>query len=526
MTSPTVDSAAARTGSPLTGRIRPGAVLAVVLVAALAINVETTIVNVALPTLNAALNASTRGLQWIVDAYNLAFAALVLAGGTVGDKFGRRRTLIIGLVLFAVGSIGAALCTTTGALIAMRMVMGVASAMIYPTTLALITDTFRDPRRRAAAIGLWGAVTGLGVAIGPILGGALLEVFWWGSLFLALAPIALVAAAAAPMVIPAGRHGPQSRLDRGGLLLSVAMLAALVYTIIEAPERGWTSLPTLGGFAVTIVTGVGFALWERRQRDPLIDVSLFANLRFSAASGAVTVAFFALFGFIFLITQLMQLLQGFGPLETGIRILPVALSIALGSVLGTRLAVGRIGTKVVVAVGLFLMAASFAWVSLIDIGVGYPEMAAQMLLLGGGLGLTTAPATDSIMGVVRPEQAGAGSAVNDATRQVGGTLGVAVIGSIFSTLYLNRLTGSAAIQVLPEPARAIAGEGLAQGLAVAAQSPATSADPVHTAVADAFLSGLSAGCLTAAGICAAGALFVLGALPSHPLYKRDTAHAL
>ncbi|MEH3141306.1 MAG: MFS transporter [Mycobacterium kyogaense] len=370
---------------------RPGAVLAVVLVAALAINVETTIVNVALPTLNSSLDASTRGLQWIVDAYNLAFAALVLAGGTIGDKFGRRRTLIAGLILFAAASIGAALCTTTGELIAMRVVMGVASAMIYPTTLAIITDTFRDPRQRAAAIGVWGAVTGLGVAIGPILGGALLEVFWWGSLFLALAPIALAAAVAAPLVIPAAKADTSSRLDRGGLLLSVVMLAALVYTIIEAPERGWTSPPTLAGFAVTILAGMSFAVWERRQADPLIDVSLFANLRFSAASGAVTVAFFALFGFIFLITQFMQLLQGFGPLETGIRILPVALSIAIGSVLGTQLAVRRIGTKVIVALGLILMAAAFAWVSVSDLSIGYPEMAAQMVLLGGGLGLTSAP---------------------------------------------------------------------------------------------------------------------------------------
>lgn len=501
-------------------RIRPAAVLTVVLVASLAINVETTIVNVALPTLNSALGASTRGLQWIVDAYNLAFAALVLAGGTIGDKFGRRGTLIAGLVLFALSSVGAALCTTTGSLIALRVVMGVASALIYPTTLAIITDTFREARQRAIAIGLWGAVTGLGVAIGPILGGVLLEVFWWGSLFLALAPIALAAAVAAPVVIPASTRDAGSRLDRGGLALSVVMLGTLVYTIIEAPERGWSSTLTLGGFGVALAAGIGFALWERRQRDPLIDVTLFTNLRFSAASGAVTVAFFALFGFIFLITQFMQQLQGFGPLGTGVRILPVALSIAVGSVVGTRLSVSRVGTKAIVFLGLLMMAASFAWISIIDLGVGYPEMAAQMVLLGGGLGLTTAPATDSIMGVVRPEQAGAGSAVNDATRQVGGTLGVAVIGSVFSTLYIRHLTDSQALQALPQPARSVAQEGLAQGLAVAAQSPGSIAGAVRATVSDAFLSGMSAGCLTAAGVCLAGALFVLAVLPAHPIGSR------
>src|SRR3954465_1154029 len=210
-------------------RMRPALVLSVVLVAALAINVETTIVNVALPTLNSALGASTRGLQWIVDAYNLAFAALVLAGGTVGDKFGRRGTLIAGLTLFAASSVGAALCTSTGPLIGMRLVMGISSALIYPTTLAIITATFRDPKQRAGAIGVWGAVTGLGVAIGPILGGALLETFWWGSLFLALVPIAVPAAVGAVVVVPTASRRPGVHLDRGGLVASVVMLGALVY---------------------------------------------------------------------------------------------------------------------------------------------------------------------------------------------------------------------------------------------------------------------------------------------------------
>ena len=237
----TIDTRPTRTSHAAPPRERPILVLAVVLVAALAINVETTIVNVALPTLNSALGASTRGLQWIVDAYNLAFAALVLAGGTLGDKFGRRGTLIAGLALFAASSVGAALCTSTGPLIGMRLVMGIAAALIYPTTLAIITDTFRDPKHRAAAIGVWGAVTGLGVAIGPIMGGALLESFWWGSLFLALVPIALVAALGALMFVPRSTPAASARLDRGGLLLSVVMLGALVYTIIEAPGHGWTA---------------------------------------------------------------------------------------------------------------------------------------------------------------------------------------------------------------------------------------------------------------------------------------------
>jgi EmrB/QacA subfamily drug resistance transporter len=503
-------------------RARPVLILVVVLVAALAINIETTIVNVALPTLNSALGASTRGLQWIVDAYNLAFAALVLAGGTVGDKFGRRGTLIAGLTLFAASSIGAALCTSTGPLIGMRLVMGISSALIYPTTLAIITATFRDPKQRAGAIGVWGAVTGLGVAIGPILGGALLETFWWGSLFLALAPIAVAAVVGAMLFVPASTDDSGARLDRGGLLASVVMLGALVYTIIEAPEHGWGATRSLLGFGLALLAALTFLWWERRQRDPLIDVSLFANLRFSAASGAVTVAFFALFGFIFLITQFFQLLQGFGPLETGVRILPVALSIAMGSVLGTQLAVTRIGTKAVVFVGLLMLTSAFAWVAVIDVDVPYLQVAAQMVLLGGGLGLTTAPATDSIMGVVRPEQAGAGSAVNDATRQVGGTLGVAVLGSIFSTLYIRHLSDSEILRAAPDPAQATAREGLAQGLQVAAQSPPSVSAAVRDTVSDAFMAGLHAGCLTAAAVCLVGAFFVLAVLPAHPA-KADPA---
>ncbi|MBJ7340375.1 MFS transporter [Mycolicibacterium sp.] len=497
-------------------RSRPLLVLTVVLIAALAINVETTIVNVALPTLNTELAASTRGLQWIVDAYNLAFAALVLAGGTVGDKFGRRGTLIAGLTLFAASSVAAALCTSTGPLIGARLVMGMASALIYPTTLAIITDTFRDPRQRAAAIGVWGAVTGLGVAIGPILGGALLESFWWGSLFLALVPFAVVAAVGAAVLVPPSTRDEGSRLDRGGLLLSIVMLGALVYTIIEAPDRGWGSAQTIGGFVVAAVAAVAFSWWESRRPDPLIDVRLFTNLRFSAASGAVTVAFFALFGFIFLITQFFQLLQGYGPLETGVRILPVALSIAVGSVAGTRIAVTRLGTKAVVVTGLVMLAAAFFWVTRIDTDVSYLVVAGQMVLLGGGLGLTTAPATDSIMGVVRPEQAGAGSAVNDATRQIGGTLGVAVLGSIFSTLYVRHLSDGSALQSLPEPAQTTAREGLAQGLAVAARAPGEIAAALRNSVSDAFMSGLHAGCMTAGAVCLAGALFVLAFLPAHP----------
>lgn len=490
---------------------------AVVLLAALAINVETTIVNVALPSLNSELGSSISGLQWIVDGYNLTFAALVLVGGALGDKLGRRAVLTTGLVLFAATSAAAALCTSTSSLVGARLAMGAAAALIYPATLALITELFTETRARAAAIGAWGAVSGLGVAIGPILGGALLESFWWGAVFVALIPAAVIAAIAAIVVIPRSSPNRAARLDRGGAVLSVLMLATLVYTIISAPARGWLSAPTLAGFAATAVSFAVFCWWESSRPHPLIDVGLFVNLRFSAASAAVTVAFFGLFGFIFLIIQFMQELRGFGPLETGVRILPVAVSIAVGSVAGTRLAVTSLGTKLVVCSGLICLAGAFGWVAVMRVDVPYAVIAAQMVLLGGGLGLTTAPATDSIMGVVRADQAGAGSAVNDATRLIGGTLGVAVLGSIYSTVYAGRLGAADPLFALPADVQATAREGLAQGLQVANRVPGAMSDTLRQAVIDAFMAGLHAGCVTAAVVCAAGALLVAAYLPAHPV---------
>src|SRR6478609_9138898 len=258
-------------------------VLVVVLIAVLAITVETTVINVALPTLNTELGASTTELQWIVDAYNLAFAALVLAGGGLGDRYGRRGILVLGLILFAATNIWAALSSDAATLIASRVAMGGASALVYPTTLAIITDTFRERRARAGAIGAWGAVGGLGVAVGPVLGGYLLEHFSWGSIFWALIPAALVGAGLAWYLVPDSREPHRAALDLPGLTLSVLMLGSLVYTIIEAPERGWGSASTLGGFALAGLATAAFIAVELRTPAPLIDVSLFANLRFSAA---------------------------------------------------------------------------------------------------------------------------------------------------------------------------------------------------------------------------------------------------
>ena len=438
------------------------AVLATVCLAAFAINLDTTIVNVALPDLGRELGATTRDLQWIVDGYNLAFAALVLTAGSLGDRFGRRPALLLGLAGFGLASGIGALAGSVDVLITVRFAMGVCAALIFPTTLSIITNAFPDRGERARAIGVWGAVTGLGVAIGPVTGGLLLAHFSWPSVFVALVPVAVVAMVATVLVVPESREPSQARLDLPGLLTSSAAIGLLVLTVIEAPHRGWTAPATLAGFAGTAGLVAWFVALERRRAVPMIDVRLFRTPAFSAASGAVTVAFFALFGFIFLVTQYFQFIRGYGTLSTGLRLLPVALTIAIGSVAGVAVA-GRFGTRRVVVTGLLLLAGSYGWIGLSATFMSYGQVVGQMVLMGLGLGLTTAPATESILSVLPPAKAGVGSAVNDATREAGGTLGVAVLGSIFTSLYAGSI-GSGAFGTLAAPLTGAAQDSVAAAL--------------------------------------------------------------
>jgi EmrB/QacA subfamily drug resistance transporter len=493
-------------------------ILVSLLLAAFAINLDTTIVNVALPTLVRELHASNSQLQWVVDAYNLVFAAFLLAAGSLSDRVGRKGMLLCGLAVFGLASLAGGLTTSPGALILARCVMGLGAAMVFPATLSLISNVFTERAERARAIGLWGATAGMAIALGPIAGGWLLERFSWTSIFFAMAPVAALAVALVAWSVPRSRDPRAPRIDRPGFLLSSTAMALLIYTIIEAPDHGWSSARSLAGFALFAALFAAFIAWEQRARNPMLDLSLFRNPRFTAASGSVTVAFFSLFGFIFLMTQYFQFLKGYGPLSAGVHLLPVATSVGVASVLGTKLAV-RFGTKLIVAGGLLAVACFYMWVSTVSVSTHYGTIAAQMVLYGIGMGFTSAPATEAIMGVVPKHKAGVGSAVNDATRLLGGTLGVAVIGSVYASLYASRLTSSLPAR-LPRALTHAAHESVGAALEIAGRlgqaGQAGLAGEVHLAATGAFIRGLSAGCLVAGGVAVGGAIMAALLLPAQP----------
>ena len=494
-------------------------VLVALLVASFVINLDTTLVNVALPTLTRELGATTAQLQWVVDAYNLVFAALLLTSGSLSDRFGRKGMLMAGLLVFGLASFAGGYATSPAELIAARAVMGLGAAMTFPATLSLLTGVFTSRKERAMAIGLWGATGGMAIALGPIVGGFLLEHYSWSSIFYTLGPVSLAVIALVARFVPRSKNPVPHGLDFLGLILSGGFMGLLVYTIIEAPGRGWTSAASLLGFAGAAVLLIAFVVGERRAGQPMLDVRLFTNMRFSAASAAVTIAFFTLFGFIFLMTQYFQFVRTYSPLSTGVHLLPVAISVAVGSTAGTRLAV-RLGTKTIVTAGLALQAIFYFWVaSDITPTLGYGMIAIQMVVYGLGMGLTSAPATESVMGAVAADQAGVGSAVNDSTRLLGGTLGVAVIGSVYASLYDSRLSASLPA-TLPHTLTNLAHQSVGAAFGVsgqlAAHGQSAAADAVRQAATSAFDHGLSLGCVVAGAVAVAGALLAGAFLPAQP----------
>jgi DHA2 family multidrug resistance protein-like MFS transporter len=488
-------------------------ILAVLCLSVFLAVVDNTIVNVALPTIGRELHASTSELQWIVDAYSLVFAALLLVGGSLGDRYGRKGALQVGLAAFAVFSAFAGLSGSIGVLIVARCLMGLAATVIFPATLAILSNTFTDAKERAAAVGVWTAITGLAVALGPVTGGVLLEHFSWGSVFFVGVPIAGVALALGAWLVPTSRDPAAPRLDLVGFALSILGVGAVVYTTIEAPAHGWLAPITVVGYGAGAALLAVFAVWERRVAEPMLDIMLFRNIRFSAASSSITVAFFGLFGFIFLITQYFQLVHGYSPLSAGLHTLPFALGVGAASPIAPILA-RRVGTKIVVPAGLVLMGAGFFIASTLESNTAFfGPVIGSMVLMAIGLGLVTAPSTDAILAVLPPSKAGVGSAVNDVTRELGGTFGVAVVGAAFSSVYAPQLTRLLHGLPLPAPAIAIARRSPAAALQVAVQAPRGAHATIVDATHKAFIQGLSRGSLVCAAVVVLGAVFAFLVLP-------------
>jgi EmrB/QacA subfamily drug resistance transporter len=495
----------------------------------LVIGIDNTILNVALPTLGRDLHASISGLQWIVDAYTLVFAGLLLTAGSLGDRFGRKKALTVGLLIFGVGSILSAFSGSTGALTSTRALMGVGGALIMPSTLSILTNTFLDPRERARAIGIWAGVSGMGIAIGPVVGGWLLQNFWWGSVFLVNVPVVVIAIALGRVLVPESRDPSSPELDPLGAVLSIAGLTALLWSIIEAPSHGWTSMPIVVAFLLAAVILIAFVTWELRSNHPMLDVRFFKNPRFTAASSAISLVFFALFGSLFIVTLYLQSVHSYTALQAGLRIAPIALALMISAPASSAL-VQRLGSKVVVATGLVLAAGGLALFATLQIHSGYPRVLLAILVLGVGMGLTMAPATDSIMGSLPRAKAGVGSAVNDTTRQVGGALGVAILGSILSSAYASRMTTALSGHAVPAAAASAAKNSIGGALAVASAVGGEAGRALATAARSAFVSGMRPAVLAAAAVALFGALVVILFLPARaagvPADVRETAEEL
>ncbi len=479
----------------------------------LVIGIDNTILNVALPTLGRDLHASTSGLQWIVDSYTLVFAGLLLTAGSLGDRFGRKKALTAGLLIFGVGSILSAFSGSTGMLTATRALMGVGGALIMPSTLSILTNTFLDPRERARAIGIWAGVSGVGVAIGPVVGGWLLQNFWWGSVFLVNIPVVIIAIALGRVLVAESRDPSSPELDPLGAVLSIAGLTALLWSIIEAPSHGWTSMPIVVALLLAAVILTAFVTWELRSDHPMLDVRFFKNPRFTAASSAISLVFFALFGSLFLITLYLQSVHNYTALQAGLRIAPIAVALMISAPASAAL-VQRLGSKVVVATGLILAASGLALFATLQVHTGYPRVLLAILILGVGMGLTMAPATDSIMGSLPRAKAGVGSAVNDTTRQVGGALGVAILGSILSSTYASRMTTALSGRAVPAAAASAAKNSIGGALAVATAVGGDAGRALAAAARNAFVAGMHPAVLAAAAVALVGALIVIVFLPA------------
>jgi len=493
--------------------------LLVLCISLIVIILDNTILNVAIPTLahpttQGGLGASASQLQWIVDAYTLVFAGLLLTAGSLGDRFGRYRCLAIGLAVFGIGSALSAFAPSAGFLILTRAIMGVGGAFIMPSTLSIITNVFTDPAERAKAIGVWAGVSALGLGLGPISGGFLLEHFWWGSVFIVNLPIVVVGLVLGYLLVPESRDPSQGRLDPTGALLSVVSLGSILWAIIEAPTKGWSSAPILAGFAVGVVLLGAFFLWELHSSHPMLDMHFFQNPRFSAASGAIALVFLSLFGTLFLMTQYLQSVLGYSTVKAGAVLLPQAVVIMVCAPL-SNVWVQRLGNKIVVTAGLLLVTWAFVLFTTLQPNSSVQHVIVITMVMGAGMANVMAPCTDSIMGSLPRAKAGVGSAVNDTTRQMGGAVGVAVFGSIMASHFRGSISSKLG-GALPPELFAQVKDNVGHAIGVARQGGPVRpfATQIVRAAQDSFVSGLHIVGLVAAGVTLLAALGVALFLPA------------
>ena len=466
-------------------------VLGVLCLSMTVIVMDNTILNVAIPKLITDLNASNSQVQWIIDSYTIVFAGLLLTTGSLSDRFGRKGALQVGIVLFGIGSVLSALADSAPQLIATRAFMGIGGALIMPSTLSLLTNTFRDPKERGRAIGIWAGFSGVGVAAGPLVGGLLLKHFSWNSVFWVNVPLGTIALVSGAFLLPKSREDRSDKLDPVGSVLSIIGLATFLYGVIELPEKGWTNGQVLTGFGLGIIAIGAFIIWEKRIDHPMLDMKFFKNPRFTAANTAVTLTFFAMFGSLFLMTQYWQFVHGYSPLEAGIRLIPYAMGMMIVAPLSSRL-VERVGSKRVITLGLFVVTSSLIALSFLSRDTQYWLAIIPFCGMSAGIGLTMPPATESIMGSLPRDKAGVGSAVNDTTRQMGGAVGVALIGSVVSSIYAGKVDSAGSRFGVTGAALEEARSSLGGGLKIAGGLTNDAANFAN-AVKDGFVSGLSSG---------------------------------
>lgn len=481
------------------------------------ISLDNTIVNVALPSLQEDLKATTAELQWVVDAYSVIFAGSLLLAGSLGDRFGRRKALLLGLVIFGLGSLAAGLATDATQLIAWRAVMGVGGAFIMPSTLSILAQVFTDPRERAQAIGIWAAVAGAAVALGPIIGGFLLEHTTWHAIFWVNPPLVVVMLLATLLMVPESSDPSRPRLDLIGAALSAIGLVAFIVTVIELPDAGIETL-TVGTALIAIVFLSAFVWWERRAPRPLLPMELFKQRLFTISIVSVALVYGALMGVMFFLPQFLQLVQGDTPLQSGIAVLPGAGGLLIASLISPRIA-ERIGTRITVVIGLMMVVAGLAGAAYLTADSAYWHIGGSLGLMGLGLGMVLPQATNGILASVPRERAGMGSAVNDGMSELGGSLGVAVLGSLLAVGYRNSIeqaisAAGDAISTVPAEVVTAVRESLAAGSLAVAQLPPEMAVPIRTVAGQAFVSGMTTSLIVAALIVAVGAMLAWWLFPA------------